>query len=45
MKEKATLMTVTGFHGLYMIMGFAFIIILFFIATKMPLYFLSSFYL
>ena len=39
MKEKPTLMTVTGFRGLYVIVGFAFIIILFLIAIKMSLYF------
>ena len=39
MKEKSTLVTVTGFHGLYMIVGFAFIVILFLIPTKMSLYF------
>lgn len=38
-KEKSTLVTVTGFHGLYVIMGFAFIIILFLIPSKMSLYF------
>ena len=38
--QKSTLVTATGFHGLHVIVGFAFIIILFLIPTKMSLYFL-----
>ena len=36
------LMTATGFHGLSMIVGFAFIIILFLIPTKLSLYFFMT---
>ena len=38
MKEKSTLVTVRGFHGLYVIVGFAFIIILFLTPAKISLY-------
>ena len=37
--EVNTLVTVTGFHGLYLIVGCAFIFILFLIPTMMSLYF------
>ena len=39
---KSTLVTATGFHGLSMIVGFAFIIILFLIPTKLSLHFFMT---
>lgn len=39
---KSTLVTATGFHGLSMIVGFAFIIILFLIPAKLSVYFLIT---